>query len=149
MLKEYRAALTRNLLANNTARTPGAVIPRSPPSNRDLQDRPAYSTVAQMTPLNYDDVLSKKPDQILARVEEESNGRRVTEGVQRFLYGGQQTGSEPPQSAPRSVSTLGCAVERVLPGAGGSSREDPYHCVIQERSCLVPSSPTIYPISLQ
>ena len=76
VLKDYRAALTRNLLANNTARAPGSVMPRPPPSNGDLQDRPAYSTVAQMTPLNYDDVLSKKLDQILAKVEEESDRTR-------------------------------------------------------------------------
>ena len=78
VLKDYRAALTRNLLANNTARTPGSVMPRPPPSIADLQDRPAYSTVAQMTPLNFDDVLSKKLDQILAKVEEESNRTRVS-----------------------------------------------------------------------
>ena len=76
VLKDYRAALTRNLLKNNTDRSAALVISRPPLSNGDLQDRPAYSTVAQMTPLHYDDVFSKKLDQILTKVEVESNKMR-------------------------------------------------------------------------
>jgi hypothetical protein len=82
VLKDYRAALTRNLLANSTERAPGPVIPRPPITSGDPQDRPAYSTVAQMTPLNYDDVFSKKLDQIMDKVEMESNKTR--ESVEEF-----------------------------------------------------------------
>jgi hypothetical protein len=43
-------------------------------------DRPSFSTVVQMAPSNWNDVISKKLDSILLKVEEESVGTRQSLG---------------------------------------------------------------------
>ena len=80
VVKDYRAALTRNLLAKASAanvEVANAVPPLSSITQySSMISRPTYSTVTQMMPINSNDVLFKKLDNIVVKVEEESKATR-------------------------------------------------------------------------
>ena len=75
VVKDYRAALTRNLLTNALPTTAGNLIPQTVQSSqaqaRPSSYIPSYSTVAETNPLSTNDQISKKLDTMLARFEEE------------------------------------------------------------------------------
>ncbi|CAF2786357.1 unnamed protein product, partial [Rotaria sp. Silwood2] len=81
VVKDYRAALTRNLLSK--APSVNGEYTNCQPSLADFPQltaalgRAPYSTVTQMMPLNSNDVISKKLDSILTKVEEESVATRL------------------------------------------------------------------------
>ena len=77
VVKDYRAALTRNLLAKenttNGERRGVQVQLKGIMREGTATSGMAYSTVAQMAPGNANEILLKKLDAILAKVDEESN----------------------------------------------------------------------------
>ena len=77
VVKDYRAALTRNLLGN-FARNSDQPNNRPMTLNEDQHPRTPYTTVEQLTPSNFNDIMSKKLDCIIAKVEEESKKTRET-----------------------------------------------------------------------
>ena len=77
MVKDYRAALTHNLLGN-FARNSDQPNNRPMTLNEDQHPRTPYTTVEQLTPSNFNDIMSKKLDCIIAKVEEESKKTRET-----------------------------------------------------------------------
>jgi chaperonin cofactor prefoldin len=83
-MKDYRTALTRNLLSNVvTANAEDASYRPAPAINPIFSspiDRLPYATVAQTMPLNSNDVLFKKLDSILTKAEEESTATRQSLG---------------------------------------------------------------------
>ncbi len=78
-MKDYRAALTRKLLLKvalaNMEEPRSRPVPTNMPMSSVRMDSPPYSTVAHMMPLNVNDVLFKKLDSIVAKVEEESSAK--------------------------------------------------------------------------
>jgi hypothetical protein len=84
VVKDYRAALTRNLLSETLSTNMGEGQSRQTRTNMgtisSANDRPSFSTVVQMAPSNWNDVISKKLDSILLKVEEESVGTRQSLG---------------------------------------------------------------------
>jgi chemotaxis protein histidine kinase CheA len=80
VVKDYRAALTRNLLQKNPAANTETATGH--PSATDIlqcgsmEGHLPYATVAQMGPLNTNEVIIKKLDRVLATVEEESSATR-------------------------------------------------------------------------
>jgi hypothetical protein len=75
-VKDYRAALTRNLLSKvapgTVEDTSSGPSPSNIPLGSSMLGRLPYTTVAQMAPSNVNDVLFKKLDHILIKVEEVS-----------------------------------------------------------------------------
>ena len=87
VVKDYRAALTRNLLskvipANMDDPRSRPVSTNMPISSAKIGYLP-YLAAAQMMPVNVNDVLLKKLDSIVAKVEEESNATRLSLGEVR------------------------------------------------------------------
>jgi hypothetical protein len=84
VVKDYRAALTRNLLSNVVLSVVNGTNHLSFSANiwstNTTTGRLLYATVTQMMPTNPNDVLLKRLDSILAKVEEESNATRTTLG---------------------------------------------------------------------
>jgi hypothetical protein len=80
VVKDYRAALTRNLLSKvapgTVEDTSSGPSPSNIPLGSSMLGRLPYSTVAQMAPSNVNDVLFKKLDHILIKVEEVSTTTR-------------------------------------------------------------------------
>lgn len=80
VVKDYRTALTRNLMSNIVAANAdtGRSHPRqaNAPAAITTVDSRLYSTVAQLLPTNLNDVLEKKLDGFLAKVEEEFKATR-------------------------------------------------------------------------
>jgi hypothetical protein len=80
VVKDYRAALTRNLLSKVTSTNGEDGRSRPTLVNTPFASSGAghlqYATVAQMVPPNMNDMLMKKLDSILEKVEEESNATR-------------------------------------------------------------------------
>ena len=77
VVKDYRAALTRNLLGN-FARNSDHANNRPMTLSGDQHPRTPYTTVEQLAPPNFNDIMSKKLDCIIAKVEEESKKTRDT-----------------------------------------------------------------------
>ena len=77
MVKDYRATLTRNLLGN-FARNSHHANNRPMTLSGDQHPRTPYTTVEQLAPPNLNDIMSKKLDCIIAKVEEESKKTRET-----------------------------------------------------------------------
>jgi hypothetical protein len=75
VVKDYRAALTRNLL-RNVVQNSDPANSRPPLSNRDPQT--PYTTDGQLASSNFNDIMSKKLDCIITKVEEESKRTRET-----------------------------------------------------------------------
>lgn len=75
VVKDYRAALTRNLLRNAVQNSEPANS-RPPLSNRDHQT--PYTTDGPLASSNFNDIMSRKLDYIIAKVEEESKRTRET-----------------------------------------------------------------------
>jgi hypothetical protein len=82
VVKDYRAALARNLL-RNAVQNSEPVNSRPPLSNRDPQT--PYTTDGQLASSNFNDIMSKKLDCIIAKVEEES--KRTRETLEEFKEG--------------------------------------------------------------
>ena len=77
VVKDYRAALTRNLLGN-FARNANHPCIRPLISNGDQYPHTPHTTEGQLAPINFNDIMSKKLDCIMAKVEEESKKTRET-----------------------------------------------------------------------
>ena len=81
VVRDYRAALTRNLLTNPTSTNTNdpmsrpSFIPNNP-SSITMVARQPYVTTDTMIPINANEVIFKKLDSILAKVEEESAATR-------------------------------------------------------------------------
>ncbi|CAF2645748.1 unnamed protein product [Rotaria sp. Silwood2] len=84
VMKDYRAALTRKLLANVVPATVGDTSSERTQLNNQLfsstTSRLPYSTVDQAMPSNMNDLIGKKLDSMLAKVEEEFNATRRSIG---------------------------------------------------------------------
>ena len=90
VVKDYRAALTRNLLANpvsnNMEGASSRPAPINIPSTGSTIVRQPYATVSQMMPSNSNEILFKKLDDIVAKVEEESaTTRRALDEVREEM----------------------------------------------------------------
>ncbi|CAF4212153.1 unnamed protein product, partial [Adineta steineri] len=80
IVKDYRAALTRNLLSNITSKN------AQDPNNKVTStynkvfsattSGMVYATAAKSTPMDSNEIISKKLDQMLGKMEEESNSTR-------------------------------------------------------------------------
>lgn len=79
VVKDYRAALTRNLL-RNVVHNSNPLNARPPLSNSDPQT--PYTADGQLGLLNLNGIISKKLDCIIAKVEEES--KRTRDTVEEF-----------------------------------------------------------------
>lgn len=80
VVKDYRAALTRNLLSKepipimNDVRA--GTIPVNPPTTGSMTGRQLYATAARSALANSNEVISKKLDAILFKMEEEATATR-------------------------------------------------------------------------
>ena len=86
VVKDYRAALTRNILSGVASLNAGFNNARPSllefPLRDAAQGRQPVSTVSQMVPANLNDIISKKLDGILAKVEDEA--KRTREMLDEF-----------------------------------------------------------------
>jgi hypothetical protein len=81
VVKDYRAALTRNLLANIASKNEEGS--NSGPAHKNITTSipstsgQSYANATQMTPLNSNEIIFKKLDAILIKVEDESSATRL------------------------------------------------------------------------
>ena len=77
VVKDYRAVLAHNLLGN-FARSSDQPNNRPMTLNGDQHPRTSCTMVEQLAPSNFNDIMTKKLDCIIAKVEEESKKTRET-----------------------------------------------------------------------